>query len=473
MVKKRTKKALESDLETEAEPSSKKRRQSKAQPPQARTVKITLVDPPLSPEEIAWREARIASILREVALRLQQEKESSKNSQLNMNSPMQTNEKEQSATRPPSKKNSAKKNSKPQVQPAQDEIAILPKELELMAEFRELIGSARMRAASALNSEQTLLYWQLGRRIVTEQLTDGRGAYGKEVLKKLSSQLVNEFGNGFSYSALTRMARFAELFPDKQIVVTLLQHLGWGHILALLPIKDALAREFYAEMCRIERWPVRILRKKINGMLFERTALSKNTAAVVQAELAGLRAGKMTPALVFRDPYLLDFLGLEGAYSEQDLEMAILRELEGFLLELGSGFTFVARQKRMAVGKDDFRLDLLFFHRYLRRLVAIELKLESFQPAHVGQMELYLRWLDKYEKAPGEESPIGLILCASADAEQIELLQLDEKSIRVAEYLTELPPIGLLQTRLHQAIEMAKEAAALRQEQKERDSGEP
>jgi RecB family endonuclease NucS len=153
---------------------------------------------------------------------------------------------------------------------------------------------------------------------------------------------------------------------------------------------------------------------------------------------------------------------LKGAYSERDLESAILREIEGVLLELGSGFAFVARQKRMSVGKDDFHLDLLFFHRHLRRLVAVELKLESFQPAHVGQMELYLRWLDKHERASGEEAPIGLILCASADAEQVELLELDAKSIRVSEYLTELPPLPLLRARLHQAIEHAREQAARR-----------
>ena len=259
---------------------------------------------------------------------------------------------------------------------------------------------------------------------------------------------------------MRRMVQFAELFPDEDIVVSLVQHLGWSHFLALLPIKDPLAREYYAEMCRVERWPVRTLRQKIGGMLYERTALSRNTETVIKAELENLRDGRMTPDMVFRDPYLLDFLGLQGAFSEKDLENAILREIESFLLELGCGFTFVARQKRMSIGKDDFYLDLLFYHRFLKRLIAIELKLESFQPAHTGQMELYLRWLDKHERAPGEETPIGLILCAGADTEQVELLQLDAKSIRVAEYLTELPPMELLRTRLHSAIELAREETA-------------
>ena len=278
----------------------------------------------------------------------------------------------------------------------------------------------------------------------------------------VSRELTVDYGRGFSYAGIARMIQFCQLFPDKVIVATLAQQLSWSHFHALLPIKDPLARDFYAEMCRIERWDVRTLRKKIGGMLYQRTALSKNTKAVISSEIANLRDGRMTPDTVFRDPYFLDLLGLKGAYSERDLESAILREIEGVLLELGAGFSFVARQKRMSVGKDDFHLDLLFYHRYLRRLVAVELKLESFQPAHVGQMELYLRWLVKHERAPGEEAPIGLILCASSDAEQVELLQLDAKSIRVSEYLTELPPLKMLQTRLHQALEHAREQVARR-----------
>ncbi len=333
---------------------------------------------------------------------------------------------------------------------------------ELLGELRALIQAVRTRVATVVNAELTILHWRIGKRLLAENLHEGRADYGQQILASLSQQLEEEFGKGFSYSALTRMVRFAELFPDERIVVSLVQVLSWTHILALLPIKDGIAREFYAEICRVERWSVRTLRQKIGGMLFERTALSKNSEELIRHELATLRDdGRMTPELVFRDPYLLDFLGLSGTYSEKDLESAILREMERFLLELGSGFSFVARQKRMSVGRDDFYLDLLFYHRLLRRLVAIELKLESFQPAHTGQMELYLRWLDKHERAPGEEAPIGLILCAGADAEQVKLLQLDEKSIRVAEYLTELPPVELLRERLHRAIAAAREQAAL------------
>ena len=337
-----------------------------------------------------------------------------------------------------------------------------PQEPELLHELRALIHAVRSRVATAVNAELTLLHWRIGKRLLAENLHQGRAEYGQQILASLAQELAAEFGKGFSYSALTRMVRFAELFPDERIVVSLVQVLSWTHILALIPLKDGMAREFYAEMCRVERWSVRTLRQKIGGMLFERTALSKNSEELIRQELATLRDdGRMTPDLVFRDPYLLDFLGLSGAYSEKELEAAILREMERFLMELGSGFTFVARQKRMSIGRDDFYLDLLFYHRRLRRLVAIELKLESFQPAHTGQMELYLRWLDQHERAPGEEAPIGLILCAGADAEQVELLQLDEKSIRVAEYLTELPPLELLRDRLHRAIAAAREQATL------------
>jgi len=335
-------------------------------------------------------------------------------------------------------------------------------EAALLTDLRELIRSARLRIATVANATTTLLYWHLGRRLLTENLQDARAAYGERILATVSRELTAEFGGGFGYATVNRAVQFAQFFPDPAIVSTLSTQLSWSHFIELLPIKDPLARDFYAEMCRIERWDVRTLRLKIGGMLYQRTALSKKPQAVIAAEIGKLRDGQMSPDVVFRDPYLLDLLGLKGAYSERDLETAILREIEGVLLELGAGFSFVARQKRMSVGKDDFHLDLLFYHRLLRRLIAVELKLESFQPAHVGQMELYLRWLDKYERAPGEGAPIGLILCAGSDVEQVELLELDAKSIRVAEYLTELPPLPLLRQRLHQAIEHARENAARR-----------
>jgi predicted nuclease of restriction endonuclease-like (RecB) superfamily len=227
-------------------------------------------------------------------------------------------------------------------------------------------------------------------------------------------------------------------------------------------LDDQLKRDFYAEMCRIERWSVRTLRDKIQGMLYERTGISQKPEDLARQEMAALReADRMTPDLVFRDPYLLNFLGLADTYSEKDLEAAILRELEQFLLELGTDFSFVARQKRITVDGEDYYLDLLFYHRRLRRLVAAELKLGRFKAADKGQMELYLNWLDQHDRRPGEESPLGLILCAGKSSEHVKLLQLERSGIRVAEYLTELPPREVLERKLHDAIRAARERLGL------------
>ena len=237
--------------------------------------------------------------------------------------------------------------------------------------------------------------------------------------------------------------------PIAEIVQTLSGQLAWSHFQLLIPLDDALKRDFYAEMCRLERWSVRTLRAKIGKMLYERTAIAKKSEEVIRRDLQTLREeDRLTPDLVFRDPYVLDFLKLHDSFSEADVEQAILRELEAFLLELGNDFSFVARQKRITVDDQDYYLDLLFYHRGLRRLVAVELKLDKFQAADKGQLELYLRWLDRHDRRPGEEAPIGLILCAGTSAEHVELLELEASGIRVAEYLTELPPRPLLERKL-------------------------
>jgi predicted nuclease of restriction endonuclease-like (RecB) superfamily len=323
----------------------------------------------------------------------------------------------------------------------------------LLNDLRSMIHTAREYVAQAVNSALVLLYWKVGKRIRQDILKEKRAGYGEEILSTLSAKLVAEFGDGFSSRNLARMVRFAEVFPDVNIVSTLSAQLSWSHFVEIIPLKDDLQKDFYAEMCRVDRWSVRTLREKIGGMLYERTALSKKPGELAKKELEGLREeDKLTPDLVFRDPYFLDFLGLKDTYSEKDLEKAILREMESFILELGVGFTFVARQKRMTVGGDDFYLDLLFYHRKLRRLVAIELKLGKFKPEYTGQMELYLRWLEKYEQQSDEDPPIGLILCAGKSEEQVKLLQLDKGGIRVAAYLTELPSQDVLRKKLHEAI---------------------
>lgn len=328
---------------------------------------------------------------------------------------------------------------------------------ELVDELRSLIAETRSGVSQAVNDAMVNLYWQVGTRIRTEILKNQRADYGKQICSTLSIKLTAEFGKGFSHPNLAKMLVFAELFPDPQILLTLSRKLSWSHFVELLRLRDELKREFYAEMCRVEDWSVRMLRDKINGMLYERTALSRKPEELAKQEIADLRDDdKLTPGLVFRDPYFLDFLGLKDTYTETDLERAILRELESFILELGTGFAFVGRQHRITIDDEDFYIDLLFYHRKLRRLVVIDLKLGKFKASYKGQVELYLRWLEKHEMQEGEETPVGLILCADKSNEQIELLRLDESGIHVATYLTELPPIDLLRARLHRAVADAK-----------------
>ena len=337
---------------------------------------------------------------------------------------------------------------------------------ELLNDIEVLIEQARHRVASTVNVELTMLYWQIGNRIRTDILKEKRAGYGEEIVHALSAQLTEVYGRGFTRRNLFNMIRFAEVFPDAEIVHALSAQLTWTHFREIIYLDDPLQRDFYAEMCRIERWSTRTLKSKVQGMLFERTALSKKPEELARKELEALRdEERMTPDLVFRDPYVLDFLDLADTYSERDLETAILRELERFLVELGTDFSFVARQKRITVDREDYYIDLLFYHRRLKRLVVIDLKLGRFQAAYKGQMELYLRWLDEHDRREGEESPLGLILCAGKSTEHVRLLRLEQSGIRVAEYLTDLPPRELLERKLHEAISSARRQFALSAEE--------
>jgi len=327
----------------------------------------------------------------------------------------------------------------------------------LLSELRTLILTTRQNVAQVVNSALAALYWEIGRRIRQDVLKSKRADYGEKIVAALGRQLEQEFGRGFGEKNLHRMIQFAVVFPDEKIVAALRRQLGWTHFKAIIPMADPLKRDFYAEMCRVEQWSTRTLEKKIGGMLYERTALSKKPEKLAAMELKQLREeDKLTPDLVFRDPYLLDFLGLKDTYSEKDLESAILREIEAFILELGVGFAFVERQKRMHIDHKDYYLDLLFYHRHLRRLVAIELKLEEFKPGDKGQMELYLKWLDRYERKEGEGKPIGLILCAGKLHETIELLDLEQSGIQVSSYWTEILPKKELERKLHDAVRLAR-----------------
>jgi predicted nuclease of restriction endonuclease-like (RecB) superfamily len=337
---------------------------------------------------------------------------------------------------------------------------------QLYRDICRLVEEARAYVASTANHTLTLLYWKMGNRIHTEMLDGKRAAYGEQIVSQLAAQLQQQYGKrGFDEKNIRRMVQFAQVFPDKQIVVSLIRQLSWTHFIALIPIKDTLKREFYARMCQAEGWNVKTLRNKIDGMLYERTTISGKPEKVIRQELNKLAADKpISPDLVFKSPYFLDFTGLKGMYSEKSLEDSLVASLEQFIMELGTGFTFVERQKRMIIDGEDFYLDLLFFHRKLKRMIAIELKLNRFKAAYKGQMELYLRWLDKHEKQEGEETPLGLILCAEGGHEQIELLQLDKAGIKVAEYLTELPDRRLLKEKMQRELQLKRKLFDNREE---------
>ncbi len=330
---------------------------------------------------------------------------------------------------------------------------------QLMDDLQLIINSAKVRVASVANAELTMMYWHIGKRINSEILGNQRAEYGKQIVSTLSTQLQRLYGNkGFEARSIRRMMQFASRFDDEKIVTTLSRQLSWSHIIEVLPLKDTLQCEFYLTLCASERWGVRKLRKEIDSMLYERTAVATKPDELVKRELADLRDNNVvSPDLVFKSPYFLEFAGLKGMYSEKNLEDSLIVHLEQFMLELGNGFTFVARQKRMIIDGEDFYLDLLFYHRRLHRLIAIDLKLGRFKPQYKGQMELYLRWLEAHEMEPGEESPLGLLLCTEGSKEQIELLQLDKAGIKVAQYMTELPPRELLIQQIRKSLDIAKE----------------
>jgi predicted nuclease of restriction endonuclease-like (RecB) superfamily len=328
-------------------------------------------------------------------------------------------------------------------------------ETQLLIDLKTIILESKNRVIQSANSILTMMYWEIGNTINQEILKKSRADYGKSIVVTLSRQLKQEFGNGFEEKNLRRMVQFATLF-DKEKVVSLMRELSWSHFLVVLPIEDEIQRDFYLQICKNEKWSVRTFRDRVNSMLYERTALSKKPDELIKYELEELQKGTIKDSIVLKDPYLLDFLDLKDRFLEKDLEDAILRQLEEFLLELGNGFSFIARQKRIQLDGDDYYIDLLFYNRKLKKLIAIDLKIGEFKPEYKGQMELYLRWLDKYEKQDDEQSPIGIILCTGKKDEQIELLEVEKSGIHVAEYLTVLPPKEVLQNKLNQAIEYAK-----------------
>ncbi len=286
------------------------------------------------------------------------------------------------------------------------------KKNSLFTELKQLIESSKQKVALTVNSEITLLYWNIGCCINSDILNNNKAEYGKQIISLLSVELSKEYGRGWSERQLFYCLKFADMFPDKQILHTVCAKLSWSHIRLTLSMESSLKRDFYIQLCTHENWSVRVFKERIKSLLYERTAISQKSELTIQNDLQKLETSKkMNADLVFRDPYFLDFLGLKNTYSEKDLEDSILAELQNFIIELGSDFAFMARQKRITIDDRDYYIDLLFFHRRLKCLVAIELKIGEFESSHKGQMELYLSYLEKHEKVEGENSPIGLILC--------------------------------------------------------------
>lgn len=326
----------------------------------------------------------------------------------------------------------------------------------LVEELKQLILNTKEKVAISVNSSLTLLYWSIGRKIQEEIIKDNRAKYGEQIVHSVSTQLSQEFGSGYAKRNIQNMLRFYKIFNDEKKVHALSAQLSWTHFKTLMYIEDNLKRDFYIQMVCLEKWSTRVLENRIDSQLYERTALSKNSDELISYEIEILKEGKLSSNMVLKDPYVLDFLELKDRYLEKDLEDAILRDIESFILELGHGFSFIARQKRIQIGEDDYYIDLLFYNRKLKRLVAIDLKLGRFKAEYKGQMELYLKYLEKYEMEENENSPLGIILCSSKNEEQIELLELEKSFIHVAKYMTILPPKEEFEKRLHQAIEKAK-----------------
>jgi predicted nuclease of restriction endonuclease-like (RecB) superfamily len=338
---------------------------------------------------------------------------------------------------------------------------ILRIENELFSDIRILIEDSKHRIASMFDSEKTILYWNVGQRVRVDVLGNSRAKYGGRILEGLSVRLISEYGRGWSVQQLRHCLKIANVVDSEEILYTLCRELSWSHLRTIMYIEEPIKREFYIEMTRLNRWDVRTLQKQKEQLLFERTAISKQPIEVIGSELAKLKTEKiLSPDIVFHDPVFLSCLGVADFGSEKDLEDAIIAELQNFIQEMGSDFAFLARQKTIMIDNKDYALDLLFLHRRLRCLVVIDLKLGNFDASYKGEMELYLRWLEKYEMIPGENAPIGLILCSGKNEEHVELMRLEESNIRIAEYLTKLPDMKLLEAKLKLSIERAREKIA-------------
>jgi predicted nuclease of restriction endonuclease-like (RecB) superfamily len=338
-------------------------------------------------------------------------------------------------------------------------IDTLKESFQLYTDVCRIIDDTRNRVAVYVNSEVCHTNWRIGKRIKEDVLFNKRAEYGKQVVKNLSVRLTERYGKGWSLQTLQHCIRAAYTFTEEEIVYAVRMQFSWTQLRSIMFISDPLARQFYLQMCQYERWSTRTLEEKIDSQLYERTAISRRPEEVIRQTLDEHAEKQMlVPDLVFRSSYFLDALGLPDYFSEKDLENAILSQMQAFLNEMGTDFAFLARQKRITIDATDYYIDLLFYHRGLHRLVAIDLKLGKFKPEYEGQMRLYLRYLNQNERRVDEDSPIGLILCSEGNTEHIEYLMLDEDSpIKVAQYYTQLPDKVILAEKLQRAIAIARE----------------
>lgn len=317
-----------------------------------------------------------------------------------------------------------------QIAPVPNDVAVTT----LLSDLRSIIKEGQGRAATAINTEIVQTYWKIGERIVQDEQAGGeRAAYGEQLLARVGRSLSVEFGRGFAERSLRFMRQFYQTYPIRFALRT---ELTWTSYRTLMRLPEE-QRPFYERGAIAGRWSSRELERQINSMLYERTALSRKPEQTVKRALSEL---PLLEDEVFKDPYILDFIGLQEPYSERDLEAALIRHIELFLLELGSGFSFTARQQRLTIGDEDFYVDLVFFHRDLRCPVYVDLKMGRLTTADVAQMKLYLNWARRYDKREWENDPIGLILCGSKNNQVIELLLSDpadsvDERIKVAQYL--------------------------------------
>ena len=302
-----------------------------------------------------------------------------------------------------------------------------------------IIDQSKRTIAVYLNSEVSMTYWKIGKYIAGELDAVGEEKYGSKIVATLSHQLTERFGKGYTRTAIIRMVKVAREYPDEKIAATLSHQLTWSHFVELISISEQAKRLFYQQMSILYHWSVRQLREQEDKMVYERSLIAAKPEDEQVKVLTTVTDGDITPDVILKSSYVVDFLGLNRGFSEEELEDAVVEQLEKFIMELGQDFAFLERQKKIPVDSIDYKLDLLFYHRRLHRLLAIDLKLGKFKPEYKGQMELYLKYLKKYEMQPGEEEPIGLLLCSEGNTEHIELLMLDEQNIKVAQYLTVLP----------------------------------